>query len=38
MTVLRILNPREKDNDSLVREHLPAFKQQKYRTTGEDGD
>jgi lipopolysaccharide/colanic/teichoic acid biosynthesis glycosyltransferase len=37
-TVLRILNPREKDNDLLVREHLPAFKQQKYRTTGEDGD
>jgi hypothetical protein len=36
MTVLRILNPREKDNDLLVRE--PAFKQQKYRTTGEDGD
>jgi lipopolysaccharide/colanic/teichoic acid biosynthesis glycosyltransferase len=37
-TVLRILNPREKDNDLLVSKHLPAFKQQKYRTAGEDAD
>lgn len=37
-TILRIVNAREEDNHLLVREHLPAFEQKKYRTASAKAD
>lgn len=37
-TSARILSPREEDNASLVKEHLPAIEERNYRSAVENGD
>lgn len=37
-TAVRILNPREQDNASLVKEHLPAVEDPTYRSAAENAD